>query len=258
MRGRGPAPVRRRPAGHAADRPGRPPPQRSARGRPRSSPCTCSARWPTWRRCPRSPTGTASPSSRTPPRRTGPGSPGRRAGSWGAAAHVQLLPRQEPRRPRRRRRRGLRRRRADRPDPAAGRPRPVRDRPVRATTSSGRNSRLDTLQAAVLQVKLRGLDEANRAPRRGRASATGRRCRPGASRSPCTPHAEPVHHLAVVQVPDRAAVTRALDAAGIGWGIHYPVPCHRQPAFAAVRRRAAAGRRGRRGRASCRCRCSRP
>ena len=47
------------------------------------------------------------------------------------------------------------------------------------------------------------------------------------------PAAEPVYHLAVVQVPDRAAVTRALDAAGIGWGLHYPVPCHLQPAFAA-------------------------
>jgi dTDP-4-amino-4,6-dideoxygalactose transaminase len=42
-----------------------------------------------------------------------------------------------------------------------------------------------------------------------------------------------VHHLAVVQVDDRATATDALDAAGIGWGLHYPVPCHRQPAFAA-------------------------
>jgi dTDP-4-amino-4,6-dideoxygalactose transaminase len=32
-------------------------------------------------------------------------------------------------------------------------------------------------------------------------------------------------------VPDRAATTRALDAAGIGWGVHYPVPCHRQPPY---------------------------
>ncbi len=46
------------------------------------------------------------------------------------------------------------------------------------------------------------------------------------------PLAEPVHHLAVVQVADRAAATAVLDAAGIGWGLHYPVPCHRQPAFA--------------------------
>ena len=73
---------------------------------------------------------------------------------------------------------------------------------------SGRNSRLDTLQAAVLNVR----------PRSGR-------------RGPVHPEAEAVHHLAVVQVPDRDVATRALDAAGIGWGIHYPVPCHRQPAF---------------------------
>jgi dTDP-4-amino-4,6-dideoxygalactose transaminase len=40
-----------------------------------------------------------------------------------------------------------------------------------------------------------------------------------------------VHHLAVVQVEDRAAATRALTEAGIGWGLHYPVPCQQQPAF---------------------------
>ena len=47
---------------------------------------------------------------------------------------------------------------------------------------------------------------------------------------------------------------RALDAAGIGWGLHYPVPCHQQPAFAEfadgplpVAEAAASG--------SCRCRC---
>jgi dTDP-4-amino-4,6-dideoxygalactose transaminase len=96
---------------------------------------------------------------------------------------------------------------------------------------SGRNSRLDTLQAAALQVKLPGLDRVNRSRvllveryRRDLPSW----CAPVA----IDPAAEPVYHLAVVQVPDRAAVTRALDAAGIGWGLHYPVPCHLQPAFA--------------------------
>jgi dTDP-4-amino-4,6-dideoxygalactose transaminase len=98
---------------------------------------------------------------------------------------------------------------------------------------SGRNSRLDTLQAAALGVKLRGLDEANRA--RVAVAEHYRKalpdwCVPVAVH----PDADAVHHLAVVQVPDRAAVTRALDAAGIGWGVHYPVPCHRQPAFAAA------------------------
>jgi dTDP-4-amino-4,6-dideoxygalactose transaminase len=95
----------------------------------------------------------------------------------------------------------------------------------------GRNSRLDTLQAAALHVKLPVLDEANRA--RAAAVAQYRKSLPAW----CVPvgvhpHAEPVYHLAVVQVPDRAATARALDAAGIGWGIHYPVPCHLQPAFA--------------------------
>jgi dTDP-4-amino-4,6-dideoxygalactose transaminase len=96
---------------------------------------------------------------------------------------------------------------------------------------SGRNSRLDSLHAAVLRVKLGVLDEVNAgrvtAMRRYRAQLPDW-CVPVA----VDPKAEPVHHLAVVQVPDRAAVTAALDAAGIGWGLHYPVPCHLQPAFA--------------------------
>ena len=98
---------------------------------------------------------------------------------------------------------------------------------------SGRNSRLDTLQAAVLGVKLPELDAANRARRA--AVARYREVLPPSVRLVGVhPDAEPVHHLAVVQVADRAAATRALDAAGVGWGIHYPVPCHRQPAFAGV------------------------
>jgi dTDP-4-amino-4,6-dideoxygalactose transaminase len=97
---------------------------------------------------------------------------------------------------------------------------------------SGRNSRLDAIQAAVLGVKLSRLDRMNRA-----RTALVERYRQGLP-AWCTPvardpAAEPVHHLAVVQVPERATVTAALDAAGIGWGLHYPVPCHRQPAFAA-------------------------
>jgi dTDP-4-amino-4,6-dideoxygalactose transaminase len=95
----------------------------------------------------------------------------------------------------------------------------------------GRNSRLDTLQAAVLSAKLPLLDEHNA----GRAAAMQRYrmalpdgCRPLSAH----PAARPVHHLAVVEVDDRPRVMSALGASGIGWGIHYPVPCHRQPAFA--------------------------
>lgn len=96
---------------------------------------------------------------------------------------------------------------------------------------SGRNSRLDTLQAAVLRPRLRRLDADNEARRRVLARYAERL--PAACRLLAVdPHGEPVHHLAVVQVERRDEVGPALTAAGIGWGVHYPVPCHRQPAFA--------------------------
>jgi dTDP-4-amino-4,6-dideoxygalactose transaminase len=52
--------------------------------------------------------------------------------------------------------------------------------------------------------------------------------------------AQPVYHLAVVEVDDRAAASAALSAAGIGWGVHYPIPCHEQPALAALHQSLAA------------------
>lgn len=94
----------------------------------------------------------------------------------------------------------------------------------------GRNSRLDTLQAAMLMIKLANLDSWNIARRR--AMERYRRQLPPSFRPVAThPAAEPVHHLAVVRVQDRAAVTNELERQRIGWGIHYPIPCHRQPAY---------------------------
>jgi dTDP-4-amino-4,6-dideoxygalactose transaminase len=46
------------------------------------------------------------------------------------------------------------------------------------------------------------------------------------------PGNEHVWHLYVVRVPDRDRVLEALQSAGIGAGIHYPVPVHLQGAFA--------------------------
>jgi dTDP-4-amino-4,6-dideoxygalactose transaminase len=97
---------------------------------------------------------------------------------------------------------------------------------------AGRNSRLDGLQAAVLRVKLRYLDEWNGARRRAHEQYAA-----GLSGSPARqvsvdPRATPVHHLEVVEVDDRRRVVDELTRRGVGWGLHYPVPCHRQPAFA--------------------------
>ncbi len=96
----------------------------------------------------------------------------------------------------------------------------------------GRNSRLDALQAAVLSAKLPHLDDWN--DRRRRAAAQyaallgNTPCRPVSIH----PHATPVHHLEVIQVTGRNHLLRALSSRAIGWGLHYPVPCHRQEAFA--------------------------
>ncbi|GLZ48231.1 aminotransferase [Actinomycetospora sp. NBRC 106375] len=95
----------------------------------------------------------------------------------------------------------------------------------------GRNSRLDTLQAALLSVRLGSLDAENAARRHVLAHYRERlpaSCRP----VDVDPRVEPVVHLAVVRIPDRPALIAALTAAGIGWGVHYRVPCHLQPAFA--------------------------
>lgn len=95
----------------------------------------------------------------------------------------------------------------------------------------GRNSRLDTLQAAMLGVKLGGLDQANCA-RRHAIERYRRELPPWVRPVATRPDAESVFHLAVVRVDNRDRVVSQLNLNGIGWGIHYPIPCHQQPAFA--------------------------
>lgn len=96
----------------------------------------------------------------------------------------------------------------------------------------GISSRLDTLQAAILRVKLRYIDEWNEARRRVASwydeLLSGQN---GITRPVIDPKATPVFHLYVVQIDDRDRVREKLNAAGIGAGVHYPVPVHEQPAF---------------------------
>jgi len=96
----------------------------------------------------------------------------------------------------------------------------------------GRNSRLDALQAAILSVKLPHLDEWN--ARRRRAAARYRTLLGETSCHPVRIHplATPVCHLEVVRVRARDRLLPELTSRGIGWGLHYPIPCHRQEAFA--------------------------
>jgi dTDP-4-amino-4,6-dideoxygalactose transaminase len=98
---------------------------------------------------------------------------------------------------------------------------------------AGFNSRLDELQAALLRVKLRYLDVENE---RRRAIAARYAELLGDERImvPESPSAQPghVYHQYVVQIPDRDRAREALNQRGIHTLIHYPVPVHRQPAYA--------------------------
>lgn len=99
-----------------------------------------------------------------------------------------------------------------------------------AHSAFGYNSRMDTLQAAVLRCKLEKLDEWNQ---RRRKNATHYRELLGRC-GLVLPHEpeglESSYHLFVVRTPKRDAVRTALLAEQIQCGIHYPVPVHLQPA----------------------------
>jgi dTDP-4-amino-4,6-dideoxygalactose transaminase len=96
---------------------------------------------------------------------------------------------------------------------------------------AGINSRLDPIQAAILGVKLRSL-EADNARRQVVADCYHR----GLAGLPLAlparrPQATHVFHQYVIRLAERDALRAALQAAGIGSGIHYPVPVHQQPAY---------------------------
>jgi dTDP-3-amino-3,4,6-trideoxy-alpha-D-glucose transaminase len=99
-------------------------------------------------------------------------------------------------------------------------------------TVAGTNSRLDTIQAAVLRVKLRYLDRWNVARRKHAASYTRRLAELPIVLPLTIEKAEHVFHLYVVQLENREQVQAHLRAQSIGTGIHYPIPIHLQEACA--------------------------
>ena len=100
----------------------------------------------------------------------------------------------------------------------------------------GHNSRLDEIQAAVLRVKLRHLDEWN-----GRRAAIASRYLGQLSGLPklglpkVIQDAETAWHVFVVDVADRDGLQSQLKALGIETLIHYPVPPHLSQAYASDR-----------------------
>jgi dTDP-4-amino-4,6-dideoxygalactose transaminase len=99
----------------------------------------------------------------------------------------------------------------------------------------GYNSRLDTLQASILAVKLRYLDQENDL----RRAAAARYCELLQEPEVVLPRERPgvkhVYHLFVVQHRERDALQAHLQAAGVQCGIHYPTPVHEIAAFRSAR-----------------------
>jgi len=106
-------------------------------------------------------------------------------------------------------------------------------------TDIGTNSRLDSIQAAILNIKLPHLESWNRSRQRA-ARQYDRLLAPLADQGilPVRDETETghVYHLYVIRILPHCPVERQqlqeqLTAVGIQTGIHYPIPCHLQPAY---------------------------
>jgi dTDP-4-amino-4,6-dideoxygalactose transaminase len=95
----------------------------------------------------------------------------------------------------------------------------------------GYNRRLDSIQAAILRVKLKYLDSWNQA-RRDHANYYKKILTGSNYVLPGVPsYAEPVWHLFVVQTDFRETLMKHLSEQGISTGIHYPIPIHMQGSY---------------------------
>ncbi len=98
-------------------------------------------------------------------------------------------------------------------------------------TVLGMNSRLDEIQAAILRIKLRYLEQSNVA-RRALAREYNKRLSqlPGVITPVERAEATHVYHLYVLRVPHRDEMLEWLSRHGVGAAVHYPVPIHLQEA----------------------------
>ncbi|HVU46952.1 MAG TPA: DegT/DnrJ/EryC1/StrS family aminotransferase [Terracidiphilus sp.] len=99
----------------------------------------------------------------------------------------------------------------------------------------GYNGRLDAIQAGMLQVKLAHLAKWNEQRRELAARYNELLAHVDGVTRPYEPSwSRAVYHLYVVRTSDREGMMAHLKTAGIGTGIHYPVPLHVQKAYAAM------------------------
>jgi dTDP-4-amino-4,6-dideoxygalactose transaminase len=96
---------------------------------------------------------------------------------------------------------------------------------------AGWNSRLDELQAAILRVKLRSLDEDNARRRAIADRYDGELGGLGFGLPERRSGAHHVFHLYVVRHPERDRLLEFCRRHGVAPGVHYPVPVHLQPAY---------------------------
>jgi dTDP-4-amino-4,6-dideoxygalactose transaminase len=96
----------------------------------------------------------------------------------------------------------------------------------------GFNYRLETIQAAILRVKLRHLEDWTQA-RRAHAAYYGVHLRDADVQLPeVMPYAHHVYHVYAIRCRPRAEWQEALKASGVQTGVHYPIPVHLLPAYA--------------------------
>ncbi|NDJ76221.1 MAG: DegT/DnrJ/EryC1/StrS family aminotransferase [Chloroflexi bacterium] len=93
------------------------------------------------------------------------------------------------------------------------------------------NYRLDSLQAALLRIKLRHLDDWNHARRQAAERYTTALAGSSVAPPSQSPDSTHVYHLYVVRTAQRDSLRDFLKAQGVATAIHYPLPIHQQPFF---------------------------
>ncbi len=97
----------------------------------------------------------------------------------------------------------------------------------------GTTARLDAIQAAILRVKLRHLDDWNEGRRYvGGALRGALQGGPVTPPAPADERGDHVFHQFVVQTDDRDGLRRHLAGVGVASALHYPIPIHETPAYA--------------------------